>query len=54
MDYDFVLVMDAGRAVEFGSPASLLDIKEGVFSELVDATGEESAASLRAMAKKLS
>jgi ABC-type multidrug transport system fused ATPase/permease subunit len=52
MDYDFVLVMDNGRAVEFGSPVSLLE-KEGAFSELVDATGEESAASLRAMAKKL-
>merc|ERR1712232_470797 len=37
MDYDLVLVMDAGRAVEFASPAELVDIKGGVFAELVGA-----------------
>merc|ERR1712232_1274105 len=37
MDYDLTLVMDAGRAVEFGSPAELVDIKGGVFAELVGA-----------------
>eukprot|EP00980_Cylindrotheca_fusiformis_P019578 scaffold6784_cov108-Cylindrotheca_fusiformis.AAC.20 len=50
MDYDYVLVMDAGRAVEFGSPAELLDISDGVFSELVGATGKESSSYLRQMA----
>ncbi len=50
MDYDMVLVMDAGRAVEFGSPVDLLKISEGVFSELVDATGSESSKALREMA----
>jgi ABC-type multidrug transport system fused ATPase/permease subunit len=50
MDYDLVLVMDAGRAVEFGSPAELLEIQNGVFSELVDATGGESSQALREMA----
>jgi ABC-type multidrug transport system fused ATPase/permease subunit len=52
MDYDRVLVMDAGQAVEFASPAELLDISGGVFSELVDATGTESASFLREMASK--
>jgi ABC-type multidrug transport system fused ATPase/permease subunit len=31
MGYDLVLVMDAGRAVEFGSPNELLNIPGGVF-----------------------
>jgi ABC-type multidrug transport system fused ATPase/permease subunit len=52
MDYDRVLVMDAGQAVEFASPAELLDISGGVFSGLVDATGAESASFLREMASK--
>lgn len=48
MDYDVILVMDAGQAVELGSPAELLST-QGVFSELVDATGPESARALRSM-----
>jgi len=40
--------MDAGRAVEIGSPNKLLD-QNGVFSELVDATGPEGSKALRAM-----
>ena len=52
MDYDLVLVMDAGRAVEFGSPKELLDNSDGIFSELLDATGTESSLFLREMASK--
>jgi ABC-type multidrug transport system fused ATPase/permease subunit len=52
MDYDLILVMDAGRAAEFGPPAELLENK-GIFSELVDATGSESASALRAMVRKI-
>ncbi|CAJ1954764.1 unnamed protein product [Cylindrotheca closterium] len=52
MDYDLVLVMDAGRAVEFGSPKELLDNADGIFSELLDATGTESSLYLREMANK--
>jgi ABC-type multidrug transport system fused ATPase/permease subunit len=48
MDNDLVLVMDAGHAVEFGSPKELLE-KKGIFSELVDATGPEGSKALRAM-----
>lgn len=39
MDSDRVLVMDAGRAVEFGAPCDLLSIPNGYFSKLVDKTG---------------
>jgi ABC-type multidrug transport system fused ATPase/permease subunit len=52
MDYDFVLVMDKGKAAEFDSPANLLSIQGGVFSELVDATGPESSKALRDMANE--
>ena len=48
MDYDLVLVMDAGRAVEFDRPKELLEQK-GIFAELVDATGPEGSKALRAM-----
>jgi ABC-type multidrug transport system fused ATPase/permease subunit len=48
MDYDLILVMDSGRAAEFGSPADLLE-RNGVFTELVNATGPESAKALRDM-----
>ena len=50
MDYDYVLVMDKGRAAEFDSPANLLSIEDGVFSELVNSTGVESAKALRELA----
>ncbi len=49
MDYDCVLVMDAGRAAEFDAPAKLLE-KDGIFSQLVDATGSESSKALRQLA----
>lgn len=50
MDYDLVLVMDAGRAVEFGPPEELLSRGDGLFTELVNATGAESASALKSMA----
>jgi ABC-type multidrug transport system fused ATPase/permease subunit len=50
MDYDCVLVMDAGRAAEFDAPAKLLENTEGIFSHLVDATGAESSKALRQLA----
>lgn len=48
IDFDMVIVMDSGKAVEIGSPKELLDQK-GVFAELVDATGPEGSKALRAM-----
>lgn len=49
MDYDSILVMDKGRAAEFGSPQDLLE-RNGVFAELVASTGEESSRALREIA----
>merc|ERR1712166_699843 len=54
MDYDCVLVMDNGRASEFDSPTNLLSNEEGIFSQLVDATGIESSKALRQMAVEAS
>jgi ABC-type multidrug transport system fused ATPase/permease subunit len=49
MDFDQIIVMDKGKAVEVGSPIELLE-REGEFAALVDATGPEGAKALRAMA----
>jgi ABC-type multidrug transport system fused ATPase/permease subunit len=49
MDYDVILVMEEGRAKEFGSPRELLNNKYGVFSSLVDSTGMESSRLLRSL-----
>ena len=51
IDYDVVLVMDKGKVAEFGSPKTLLESENGMFTAMVNATGQESAASLKAMAK---
>ena len=50
IDFDRVLVMDAGRVAEYDTPANLLRDPGSVFSGLVDNTGEEMAARLRAAA----
>jgi len=49
MDYDLVLVMDEGRAAQFGSPHDLLQHEDGLFTSLVNSTGEESARALKEM-----
>ena len=49
MDNDLVLVMENGRAAEIGAPSDLLSDKEGLFSALVDATGQQSSIALRNM-----
>lgn len=40
MDSDRVLVMDAGRAEEFGPPHEILQLPAGIFREMVESTGE--------------
>jgi ABC-type multidrug transport system fused ATPase/permease subunit len=50
IDFDMVIVMDSGKAVEIGSPQELLQ-RNGVFAELVDATGPEGSKALHAMAR---
>ncbi|XP_053685764.1 probable multidrug resistance-associated protein lethal(2)03659 [Sabethes cyaneus] len=52
MDSDRVLVMDAGRAVEFGHPHELLRQSKGFLRSLVNQTGEATAAQLTAVAEK--
>lgn len=52
MDYDCVLVMDKGRAVEFDEPIRLLENREGIFYDMVMATGDESAKKLIDLALK--
>ncbi|WEW59244.1 hypothetical protein PRK78_004713 [Emydomyces testavorans] len=39
-DFDKILVMDAGKAVEFGAPRELMGIEGGVFRSLVEESGE--------------
>lgn len=50
MDYDLVLVMDKGKAAEIGSPQELLK-DDGMFADLVNATGSESSKALREIAR---
>nr|KAJ3415436.1 Multidrug resistance-associated protein 1 [Polyrhizophydium stewartii] len=47
IECDRVLVMDAGRIVEFDEPIKLLDIPNGVFRSLVEQTGGAAASKLR-------
>ncbi|KAL4781233.1 P-loop containing nucleoside triphosphate hydrolase protein [Aspergillus varians] len=42
-DFDQILVLDAGRVVEWGSPRELLRIDGGVFRGLVERSGERGA-----------
>lgn len=53
MDSDRVLVVDAGKAVEFEHPWELLQQADGYFSQLVEQTGPETAAMLRSIAEKV-
>merc|ERR1711871_1365015 len=44
---DKIIVMDHGAVVESGRPADLLNVENGHFTQLVDATGSQTAADLR-------
>lgn len=50
MDSDQVLVMDAGSAKEFDIPHKLLQIKDGIFTGMVDATGPQECEQLKRVA----
>ncbi|KAH7923810.1 P-loop containing nucleoside triphosphate hydrolase protein [Leucogyrophana mollusca] len=43
IDADKIMVLDAGRLVEFGSPAELLRNEEGMLRALVDESGDRDA-----------
>jgi len=51
MDYDRILVMDAGKAAEFDSPRNLLKKKDGIFYGMVMQTGKQSAERMKQIAK---
>lgn len=51
MDSDRILVLDAGRKIEYDAPHALLQNPQGHLSRMVDATGD-SAEFLRAIAKQ--
>eukprot|EP00698_Gefionella_okellyi_P000239 TRINITY_DN1020_c0_g1_i1.p1 TRINITY_DN1020_c0_g1~~TRINITY_DN1020_c0_g1_i1.p1 ORF type:complete len:1346 (-),score=399.84 TRINITY_DN1020_c0_g1_i1:1124-5134(-) len=51
MDYDQIMVMHAGKMVEYGPPAELLKTM-GTFTSLVESTGAQNAEYLRTMAVK--
>ena len=49
IDYDKIVVLDNGGLVEHGSPKELIE-REGAFASMVDETGDEMSAMLRARA----
>jgi len=51
IDYDTVIVMDKGKVAEINSPRVLLSKEDGIFTAMVNATGPESSAQLKLMAK---
>ncbi|ORY46466.1 hypothetical protein BCR33DRAFT_753523 [Rhizoclosmatium globosum] len=49
MDYDRILVLDAGKVAEFDSPRNLVANEDTIFYNLVAQTGESNAAVLKKM-----
>ncbi|XP_034235532.1 probable multidrug resistance-associated protein lethal(2)03659 [Thrips palmi] len=54
MNCDKILVMDGGRVAEFGKPHDLLQSPTGLFTKLVNQTGQTNSANLRSMAERAS
>lgn len=52
MESDKILVMDAGRVVEFAPPLALLQIPDGHFTRLLKETGPASFNKLKSIAEK--
>lgn len=52
MESDKILVMDAGKVVEFAPPLALLQIPEGHFTRLLRETGPASFNKLKSIAEK--
>lgn len=49
MDYDMVVVMEAGSVAESGSPLELLNEPDGLFSHLVSELGSDAKAKFQRM-----
>ena len=52
IDYDRILVLEAGRVVEYDTPARLLRKEGGAFRALVSETGETNADLLQQLAEQ--
>ena len=52
MDCDKIMVMEAGRIIEFGHPYELIQSTRGFFRKLVDKTGLATSMKLIKMAEK--
>jgi ABC-type multidrug transport system fused ATPase/permease subunit len=50
VDYDRIVVMDNGRAVEVGAPSDLLDKEGGFLWKMAAALGPQAQGELRALA----
>lgn len=53
MDSDKVLVLDAGKIMEYGHPFELIEQSNGFFKQLLDQTGAATAATLTLIAKEV-
>lgn len=51
-DYDIIMVMAAGKVVEFDSPKALLSDPNSEFSKMVDETGAGNAAAIRLISER--
>lgn len=53
IDYDYIMVLDSGQLVEFGTPWELLNEPEGVgrFRKMVSEAGKEAEEMLREIAE---
>merc|ERR1711988_1267278 len=51
IDYDRVLVLDAGRVVEYGPPEELLDLAHGHLRHMASSFGHTTAVHLREKAR---
>lgn len=54
MDSDKIVVMDNGQVVEYDHPHVLLRRKNGVFSKMVDSTGDKTSKYLKKVAEEVS
>ena len=52
MESDKILVMDAGKAVEFAPPVALLKLEDGHFTSLLKQTGQDSYDKLKRIAEE--
>lgn len=54
IDYDRILVMDAGKCMEFDTPYGLLMKENGIFHGMVKETGDATFRDLKSMAENVS